>query len=245
MALLDIGPKTIASTSGGSALTTNTLSNSLHSRSFSVPNSVLNSIGHGVSKSLSQTVSTLQGTGSVRLNPSPFTLGITTSSTAYMQYPVGSVLRTSDEIGKVLKRYVPGVFVNSRMLDDTYEGGFPVIIVGPSTQHVHQVFTGYSGNMDGVPNSYTIRYLGLRTTKVSNNILVQQAQEKLWFHLELILRALKKDILGNLGGTVIRMADAMDISYSEMGSYVTWREDSFVGSIIKISVFEQYRPYGL
>lgn len=244
--LLDVGPKTVSGISSSTALlVSGIVTHIVSGKSFSVPHILNNNVGHGVSSGLSHSVATLLGTGSISFKPSAFILGFSTATNAYMEYPKGSVLRTADELGKKLRQYIPNIRVISRMPTDVYKLGFPLIIVSPNSQHVHQVFTGYAGNPDGHPNMYSIRYLALPVTNKTNNMSVQQAQSQMWFYLELILRALKKEGLGTLNNTVVRVADLMDINYSEMGSYVTWRDDSFVGGIVKVSVFEQYRVYGM
>lgn len=188
----------------------------------------------------------LPGTGSYLMQPEgPVDSQCSANATVYMQYPIGSVLRTADEIALLLQATIPSIkSFSARMVADPYTGPWPMILVTPAEQHVHQVFSGLSGNPNGHFNRYSIRYLGLPVYREQEGTEVRQAEDKFWYTLELILRAFKKDPQGNLGGAVIRVADEMDIRYAEMGPYINWKESMYIGGVLLVSVFERYRLYG-
>lgn len=221
------------------------------SRSFTGRGSMYSGLGQINLSSKSSTVAFLNA-DAVKIHAVPaYGCWHTDRSVFSTQYPIASVMRTADEIGKLLRQFVPNVpVISSRELPNPWKGSYPLLLVTPAAQRVHQVFTGgkfggLSGNPNGVFNRYAIRYVGLPTDRDWPGTTVQEAQSKYWYTMELVIRAIKKDSMGTMNDTVIRIGDEIDVAYTEGGSYTTWRGGTYLGGLVTVSVFEKYRPYGL
>lgn len=220
-----------------------------YTRSFSPRESLSNLLGPEICSTISHSVWLAGGHSNTRMvanDKKVIQTGITANF--YMQYPIASVIRTADEIRILLQRYVLDVpNIISRTPTDPYEGPWPLITVSPAEQNIHSRFSGLSGNPDGIFNKYAVRYVGLPKSFDLPGTTVQEAEEKFWYHMELIFRAFKRNLpyTNNLNGTVMQVADEMSMNYSETGPYIFWRGQEYVGGVMIVSVFERYRNYGV
>lgn len=258
MPTLDLGTVDISGHS--SSLTTpviNQVRGFIFGKSFTNPGSIEPGFDNHTLSSTSNSVCIVSSSSAIRIqHPSATRISLSTRrSELANQYPISSAQRTADEIANVLKMHVPGVaLITARELPFPYGKGYPLVQVSPALQRVHQAFVGgpfggLSGNQTGVFDRYAIRYVGLPVQELEDQARQDKgaalisAQNMFYLTMENIIRAIKYEPLGAMGGTVIRLGDEIDIQYSEGGSHINWQNQPRIGGVMLVSVMEVYRPY--
>lgn len=169
----------------------------------------------------------------------PVGLSSESDADAYFQYPIGSVLRTADEIAIFLRKCVPWLNIVSRLPKSEYREPWPLVVVTPMDQYVYQPFTGLAGNPTGLFNKYCVKYIGLPSSQ--DDIEVQQSESRFWYDFECIIRCIKSAQNENLNGTVSKLGQDVTVKYAEDGPFIYWRELPHIGGMMIISVWEVYR----